>query len=385
MKKILYIWKDKYPWDVRVEKFLKSLSAAGYEVFLLARWKGEKQARENIDGINVIRAGYNKSLALMQPVSYNVLWQKEIKNAVEELKPDLLIVREIMLASACAGVARKYNIPVIMDMAENYPAAMKLWKKYYDNILLRFLVHNINLPELVEKKSVPLMDGIITVCPEQARRLEKTYNYNPKNVEVVYNTSSVKDRVRTVTEINMQNIVFGHHGYMTSDKNLINFVRGFLLACRKNDKIMLFLAGEGENYSEIREIVTASEFSERVKLFGKYEYSRLDEIMSMFSIGILPYAPNDFNNYTIHNKLFDYFAYGKPVLASNMQPVENIINETGSGKVYDMSDADRISDAILDFVNEDMKKFAANSLQAAEKYNWENDSKKLVKFIERFL
>ncbi len=383
MKKILYIWKDKYPWDIRVEKFCKSLLNAGYEVLLLARWKGEEKEEEMVDGIQVRRAGYKKNILCMQPVSLNPLWKADIKKNIAAFAPDLIIVREILLAQISGKIARRKGIPVIMDMAENYPAAMKLWDKYSKNPILRFLVHTLNIPEMVEKKSVPLMSGILTVCPEQVKRLGSVYNYPESKTAVVHNTPVI-DKNHDFKAFN-NNYIFGHHGYMSSDKNLISFIKGFFLACENNNNIRLFLAGKGENFEAIKELVGKSKYHNRIILFGEYQYSQMEQIMNMYSIGILPYEPNDFNNYTIHNKLFDYFAFGKPVIAANMNPVMKILDRMKAGKFYDMSDAEKIKDAILDFINEDLSTFSENSFEASKIYNWGNDSKKLIDFIGLYI
>jgi len=153
MPKILYVWKGKYPWDIRVEKFCKSFIKNGFEVFLVARWAENQPVRENYKGINIIRAGYQKNYKLTQPVSFNPIWSNCIKKVVNEVNPDLIMPRDIMLAETCGRIGRKYDIPVVMDMAEHYPAAMKGWKKYSDNIFLRILVHSFNVPEKVEKRA----------------------------------------------------------------------------------------------------------------------------------------------------------------------------------------------------------------------------------------
>ena len=53
---------------------------------------------------------------------------------------------------------------MLIDMAEHYPATMRTWKKYQGNALARFLVFWAKVPDLVERRSVGLADGIITVC-----------------------------------------------------------------------------------------------------------------------------------------------------------------------------------------------------------------------------
>ncbi len=385
MKKVLYIWKGPYPWDVRVEKVCKSFVNNGWEVLMLARWNGEDQQEEIIDGINIYRAGYGKKRHLMEPVSFNPNWKSEIEKAVQRFKPDVIMPREIMLGVAAGKAGRKYDIPVIMDMAENYPAAMREWKKYNSNAFRRFLMHKAKVPDITERNSLKYMDGVIVVCSEQIQRLADDFNYKTDNIVVVHNTPDFDSFKNIRTGCSEPPVVFGHHGNMTAEKSVANFVKGFIIAASENENIRLHLAGEGDVFDDVKQIVASSAHRDKINLSGRYEFSELSGIISGFDIGVIPYQVNDFNNYTIHNKIFDYFAAGKPVFVSKAKPLERIVNETNAGISVDCSDPDIIADNILNYSNLDYKIFSENGIKAfREKYNWQSDEKVLLEFTERY-
>ena len=382
MKKILYIWKDKYPWDVRVEKFCKSLSQSGFEILLLCRWKGELHKHESVDGINVRRACYGLSNLKSQPLSMNPYWKVEINNTIEDFNPDLMITREFFLTSLAKKSGKKKSIPVIMDMAEHYPAAMKDWKKY-DTLIWRFLIRTLHIPDWYEKRAVSDSDGIITVCPEQSARLINEYHYPDFKMQVVHNTPYYD--IKDLKKNNFNYFVFGHHGHMSAEKGLINFIKGFLLAAEINERLRLFLAGKGENFDEISSLVANSRFSDRITLFGEYNPSDLNKVMASFNIGIIPYQDNLFNNHTLHNKLFDYFRFAKPVMTSLIKPTKRVVTECSAGQAYDLSNANKVRDSILDFISLDLTVLSYNSAQASSIYNWEIDSTHLVSFINKYI
>lgn len=386
MSKILYIWKSEYPWDVRVEKICKALYCAGHSVTILSRWGGSLPYREAIDGLNIIRAGYNKRRFLFEPVPNNPFWKKAIDSAVNEINPDLIIVREIMLAEEAARSARTNNIPVIMDMAEHYPAAMKDWKKYRETFIRRMAVHTLNLPEKTEKRSVVKMDGIISVCSEQNQRLNRQYNYPYDNIEIVHNTPDL-DFFKDIKQKSPDKPrIFGHHGHMTAEKSIETLIRGFIIAAKKNQYIELHLAGAGESFEDMKRIAEASDCSDKIKFLGVYHINELPGILSSFDVGVIPYQVSDFNNYTIHNKLFDFFAAGKPVIVSEAAPLKRVVNDSNAGIVIDCSNPEIIAENILIFENLDYDFFAQNSYNAARNlYNWREDSKRLINFVGKYL
>ncbi|OGU58515.1 MAG: hypothetical protein A2X64_01330 [Ignavibacteria bacterium GWF2_33_9] len=383
MKKILYIWKSPYPWDVRVEKFCKSLTEAKYQVHILARWGNEVHDSEVIDNVHIHRVGYLKHSIRSYPLPFNPTWNKAIKKAIEEIIPDLIIVREIMLAETAGKLAHEFKIPIILDMAENYPAAMRAWKKYNKNFISRFLVHKLRLPDKVEAKVVPLMDGIITVCNEQKRRLNRVYKYDLDKIEIVHNTPLKRNFPQKINKEFGSIYTIGHHGYHTSEKSIKNFVTAFAENFKNHENFRLEIAGDGD---EIPELMKIAKDCDNVIFHGNFQPQNLVSIISNFDIGILPYQVNDFNNYTIHNKIFDYFALGIPVIVSKAVPLKRIVKETHTGFVVDCDDSDAIVNFINSIPNKNWPACSKNARDAFMKqYRWRYDSIKLIDFCKSYL
>jgi glycosyltransferase involved in cell wall biosynthesis len=369
-----------------VEKVCTALTNAGHEIIILARNLNDQPSEDIIGNLKILRLGRNKPSFYSIPLSSNPFWKNFIKNAFREYKPDLVISREIMLAEAAANAAHKYSIPIIMDMAEHYPAAMKGFKKHKNNPFTKLLVHHLNLPENVEKNSVNKMDAIITVCQEQVDRLEKEYGFHQDKMCIVHNTPKIEWYDNISKGCHIPPIVFGHHGWMSGEKSLKELVIGFATAAKKDKEISLLLAGSGECYDDLVSLSRETGYSKRINFTGKYNFDELISILSKIDIGIIPYPPDDFNNHTIHNKLFDYFAAGKPVIVSEAKPMKRLIEETGAGISVNTSNPRLFAEAILNMKSMDLKKMSENALKAFnEKYNWETDSVTLIKFVEKII
>lgn len=381
-KKIVYVWKSPYPWDVRVEKICKSLSK-DYEVLILARWDGEPKKAEQIDGITIKRVGFKEKSIKSTPLSFTPLWKKELEAVIKGYKPDLLIVREIMLGTLVGKMAKKHNIPAVMDMAENYPALMKLWRKYNDSFLKRFAMRTLNIPKMVERNSVNLMNGIIVVCEEQIERLNNSYKFPKDKIAIVKNTPFLVENEIKSNKTTDNKIKFLHHGWLTEEKRIDNFIKAFIICFKNNENYQLDIAGNGNCIGEYKALAQGVD---NINFLGEYKYNELNEIIAESSIGILPYEINDFNEFTIHNKLFDYFALSKPVLVSKARPIARIVDKTNSGYIVDCESVDSIVDFLkkADFSNlEDMGRNANKAYK--EQYNWENDEKTLLKFVKEII
>lgn len=386
MKPILYIWKSEYPWDVRVEKVCKALQQYGYNVNILARAKDEISEYEEIDGLHIHRVGFRKNRMLSLPIPNNPVWKKAIKKAIEDIQPSLIIVREIMLAELASKLAKKHSIPIIMDMAEHYPAAMRGWKKYMDNFFLRFIVKTLKIPDIVEKRAVRSMDGIIFVSPELGRRIQNKYNYDLKNSTIINNTPEISWFNDISVGLADKPYRFAYHGHMTQDRNLYLMVKAFIIAAQSDSDITLYIAGDGETYEECKALADSSNVSNRITFHGAFDHSEIKKLYSKMDFGILPFKNNEFINHIVANKLFDYMAAGKPVIVSEAIPMKRIINETGAGICVDCNDAENLAQAMLSIRNSNPKQMSDLGCRAFEyKYNWEVDKVHLLDFVRQYI
>jgi glycosyltransferase involved in cell wall biosynthesis len=121
-------------------------------------------------------------------------------------------------------------------------------------------------------------------------------------------------------------------------------------------------------------------------LSGEYKFAELKEILGRVDLGAVPYPANDFNNQTIHNKIFDYFAMGIPVVVSEARPLKRLVEETGAGIGIDCSSPESIAGFLNTIDDINFAKYSENGIKAAEeRYNWAVDSQRLIQFIRKYI
>ena len=90
--------------------------------------------KKEIDGLVVCRVKptfrsptFNRVLKF--PLFANPFWFFQILSLVYRFRIEAIQVIDLPLAAAAWAIARAFRIPVIMDMWENYPEALKGWAK----------------------------------------------------------------------------------------------------------------------------------------------------------------------------------------------------------------------------------------------------------------
>jgi glycosyltransferase involved in cell wall biosynthesis len=118
---------------------------------------------------------------------------------------------------------------------------------------------------------------------------------------------------------------------------------------------------------------------------GKYNFKELPNILKDVDIGVVPFPPNEFNNHTIHNKVFDFMAFGIPLLVSDAVPLKRLVEEANCGISLriDETTIKRFFNGIDDY---DWETMSQNAWEISRtKYNWAVDESKLLRFLRRFI
>lgn len=282
------------------------------------------------------------------------------------------------LADISGKLAKKFNIPIIMDMAENYPAAMKLWKKYSNTFLKRLIYHKLDLPTWLERKSLKYMKGLIVVCDENGERVKDKYNYKNKIV-TIYNTPSKDFFDFKRFEVDKTYTTIGYHGYINSDRNL----EKCLLVGAKFKNFKFEIWGSGVLLEILKQKFADNK---NIEFKGVYKIEQLKSIIKNTDIGLLPYSLNEHINNTISNKFFDYMACGIPVLTSKAKPMTKLIDENKIGYYCDFDSETEIFNVFSKLNEIEWKKLGENGFNTFQnEFNWENDKKKLKEFVEEYI
>ncbi len=348
--KICKIWDADYPWDVRVEKVCESLIEAGHEVHLVCRnqrrqQRLERQGQLNIHRLPVLPRVLDSVHKLANsPFPVNPVWIQTIGSVIRQNSIDLILVRDILLAFPGVILGRIFGIPVVLDMAENYPAM------------------------------------------ESQERLVRA-GLSPDRLSVVNNTprrnqwGPRQTRGRDAEEEGLALIYLGN---LDGSRGIDVTIRALRNLKDQDFLATLSVIGEGPNLDEFRAMARQLEVSDRVTFTGRLPFSRVQDFVDRSDVGLIPHYATDAWNTTIPNKLFDYMASELPVIVSDAKPMARIVREERCGMVFIDRDPYDLARCVKGLVDPVVRKQMGQCGQTAirRRYNWDHDSRVLVKTLE---
>lgn len=239
----------------------------------------------------------------------------------------------------------------------------------------------------VERRHIHACDRVITVNPSIARELESRYGL--PEVHVVLNAERVaelQERSRYLHDcfaIPYEQPVLLFQGGLSSGRNLTKLVEA--MASLAAMPVHLVLLGDGRLMLRLQRLIRVRKLSARVHLHPAVAQHDLLAITASADAGIIPYQAICLNNlYCTPNKLFEFVAAGLPILASDLPELRRLIVGHSIGQVFDLSDTDKIADAIRDFFSDEPRiaTWRANLRRVRQELCWQSEGQRLKAIYE---
>ncbi len=359
------------PFDGRVfHRGARSLAKAGYEVTLIARHTKE----EVVGGVRVLPLPASKNR--IERVT-RVMWRlyrlavRENADVYHFHDPELMIVGLLL---------KLRGKKVIWDAHEHYPNS--ILDKYYISKPLRRLTSRSF--DLFERAVIRFFDYVIYTTPLVGARYA-TMKVRAGRVENYPIMESSGTPVREPQE----KIVY--LGGMSKIRGLLEVVQALAEVVKKHPHWKLCLVGSYSPASfegEVRDLVKKLGVEANVEFIAWVPYDEKERLSSQAAMGVITYLPYSNNTSCLPNKLFDYMLVSLPVIASNFPLYREVVEGSHCGLIVDPSKPPEIARAMEYLIEhpDEARRMGENGRRAVlEKYNWETESKQLLRIYDEVL
>lgn len=365
--RICHVTSAHKRYDVRVfEKECCSLAAAGYEVYLIVNDDKEDEFKDGVHIVSTHFSPSNRKERMVTSMKYIFELMKKVDASVYHFHdPELL-----QLVNKMKGMESK----LIFDAHED--TSVQIMDKDWIPYPMRRAVA-ISY-KAYSSQRLRKCDGIISVTPAIVDGLRKYCS----TIEMITNYPVISEEESVAKR---------------SDKKYVFFAGGIdvqwchlqiIQAVDKLDGIKYIIAGSGdEGYLEK---MKAEPGWKNAEFLGKIPHSEVNAIYCGAIAGVAVNKASQIKGEgTLGNtKLFEIMAASIPVICTDYRLWKQIIEENNCGICVDPDDVSEIAKAIeyLEAHPEEAAQMGANGRRAVrEKYNWQNEAKKLALFYEKVL
>jgi glycosyltransferase involved in cell wall biosynthesis len=359
-------------YDPRIWKHAVSLANRGYEIHLICPWpERPENTLPNLVFLNFKRV----KLRILRPFLVPVRVLAKLLPVLS--KVDIVHFHDLDLLPWLAIVsARK---PVVYDIHENYPDEM-LVRHWIPDLLRWPLYHAVKIGQNMFAR---IIHNAVIVAPSQLSDLEVDklrIVEIPNYVSVdLLNTHLVPYRKRP------QAVIFTGGHYKENGSFLIVEIAAELKSRGRSIPFILTDRADPSTRRDLDRAISERGLSKLVRFVPSVPSDRINEILSLGSIGIAPNLRVPKQVKAIPTKIFEYMAASMPIVASDLPYIRRFVGEANAGILADPEKKSSFVDAILTLLeDEDLgSELGANGRRAIrEHYNWEKEVPKLMEFYD---
>ncbi len=378
-----------YPTDQRVEKEIKTLIHNKHEIVLACySYQRKEELYEKEGRLTIYRKPISNfrlktSVAALKFPFYFNFWERFISDIITKEQIDTIHIHDLPLSKIGVFFKKKYKIPLIIDLHENWPASLKIAR--HTNTLPGRLLSPNRQWRKYEQAILKKADAIITVVEEMRDRIH-ALGIPKEKLHVVSNTVDFSEfpSVTSSGPKNKNKIRLFYAGGINIHRGLQIVIKALPGILKELPNVELLILGSGSYKKNLTELVKQLKIDKQVRFLGQKSFEEMVRILYESDVALIPHLRSEQTDCSSPNKLYQYIYAEKPILTSNCNSLERLVKETQSGLSYQHDSPESFKKALFDLIQDQKRKvdldFANNKLK--DKYNWNVDAERLCKLYD---
>lgn len=385
MLKILYLTNE----DMRKEgggkthfiEVAQNLVKLGNELLVLLPGYWPRDKRDYGLNIRYVPTFKKNSLSYLLYEFLNVFY---FGFYILKFKPDAIYSRSGLLDVMPPILARLFRVLYVIE--KNGIMEDEFRSRGFSELIIKIL-------RLVERINFRLSSKIVCVTEGIKQEIARRYRVDERKLLVIPNGANTK-LFRPLDEKECRRRLG-----LEEDAFYVGFVGSFspwqgletLIEAAKQVKghglseIKYLLVGDGELEPILRRKVREDGLEGEMQFTGRVAYEEIVYYMNAFNVAVAPFTTKGSEALGSPLKIYEYLACGRPVLASRVDGVKEVIEEGRCGYLFESGDAKELAEKILQSYHErdSLAELGRNGRRLVEeKYNWRETARQVVDVLQ---
>jgi glycosyltransferase involved in cell wall biosynthesis len=389
MARICIVRQNLFPLDPRVRREVFTLVAAGHDVDVICRRGPGERRREQWGAVEVRRlsvphrraglAAYVLEYATFFCLATLSLTARHLRRRYDVVQvmsvPDALVF--------AAAVPRLLGARVLLDLREAMPELFATrFKRPASHPLIRLLAFLERASLRFAHGALTATEGLREVFVGRGAPAGKVSVVVDGADEVVFDPTMTPPRPREAGRF-----VLLSHGTVEESFGLDLAVRAVAALRDEIPELRLEILGEGSQVESLRALAKSLGVAGRVRLSGGWiPLSDLAPAVAGADAGIVTVRRDPYRELTLPNKLFEFIAMRRPVIASRTRAVLSHFGDD-SLQLFESDDVDDLVRAIRELHADPAlgERLAARAAEVSEPLRWVHQGPRYLEVVEGLL
>jgi glycosyltransferase involved in cell wall biosynthesis len=360
--------------------FIDGLRQLGHECVVVS--SGPLLLQENVRQIFVPYSPLFRNLPEIHSIAYNFRLERKLSEIIERERPDVVYHRHSEFNFISSAIAKRHHIPMVLEFNGSEVWVKKQWGTvYFERILRKAEAAQLAGASLIGVVSDAIRRGLVAANVAAAKIF-----INPNGVDSsAFHPQIDGNAVRNQYSLGGK-FVAGFVGTFGAWHGVEVLARAVKPTVAGNPNVHFLIVGDGNLRSEVERILRDDGVDQYCTLTGSVAHHRIPEYLAACDVLLSPHVQNADGStfFGSPTKLFEYMGMGKPIIASAVGQIAEVIRDGENGLHMRHRDHQHLAELIVQLAADPQRSAKlgrAAREEAVNRYSWRQNAARVIEAV----
>ena len=389
VKRVAYLRTDTVNEKViggsiaHISGVINAFNSLGYRVSLFSQGKIDL-VDEAMTEVILIPSTVLRNFVEVREMAYNLTFFTCVKKYFDRSPPDMIYHRYSLNNYVGVRLANRYRIPLVLEYNGPLVWVSKNWGcgLFFSRVSEMIELYGLKSADLIVVVSKPLLDELVGRGVDGRKVLVNSNGVDVSKFRPDLDGSKIRQRLELTDKVVVGFV--GTFGPWHGAEVLAKAVKGVVM---KNPNVHFLFVGDGSTMPQVRGIVAASKMEGHVTFTGLVPQDEVPLYLAACDILASPHVPNPDGTpfFGSPTKLFEYMAMGKPIVASRLDQIGEVLADGDNALMVEPLDVNGLVERILLLASDEKLRTSLGKKareDALSKHTWERNVQRVIEKLK---
>ncbi len=315
----------------------------------------------------------------LQLIDYHFRVIKKLKRCFKDKSVDLIYQRHSIFNASGVILSSIFNVPLILEVNNSEVWAKKNWSRlFFEKLAIKIEKFALQNADVIGVVSEVTRDQIKDFCGDESKIVINPNGVDPEKFSPEVDGSKIRKELKLDDYF-----VIGFIGTFTRWHGVETLFDAAIKVIEKNENVKFLLIGDGNLKANLELKAHQLKLDDKIIFTGIILHGKAPEYLAACDVLVSPHLGFEDGTkfFGSPTKLFEYMAMGKPIIASDLEQIGEIIIDGINGLKFNPGDSQKLCDLILKLYSDPELRLKLGKKareDVIEKYTWKQNAYRVL-------